>query len=173
MMFGRRQGEILFRPVVGVELLLAGDPPKHKAMHPFFAETARERWLNDLQFARDGDKGDAFKTMYTGEWATEPEPLWLNGLQFDRGGDKGDKTTYVGIDRASMKGIDLGNPISADPHPRTLYGCSPKVDFLYGSSGGGKTARLDDYYRDKFGGYAPPRPTFQAQVLPPSHNCKL
>ena len=37
---------------------------------------------------------------------------------------------------------------------------------LDGAIGGGKTARLDDYYRDRFAGYAPPRPPFQAPILP-------
>jgi hypothetical protein len=137
MMFGRRQGEILFRPVVGVELLLVGDPPKHKAMHPFFAETAGESWFKRMFLHEAGPDEfekiypNTFKQMYMGEWAAPPGPL------------VDDSPRYADIKRS-----DTG------------------ASFVWGGQRGGKTARLDDFYRNHYTMNSP-QPRIQTKYYPP------
>ena len=180
-MFGRRQGEILFRPVVGVELVLAGDPPKWnpdrqaRFMVGVYYGHGTD-WVRDAFLNADCDSGAAFKRMYMGEWAAEPEHIFIEGLDYVQSPElaSGVGETYGGIDRAPLSANGWGYPFSArqaeminDPKPQKLYGGSRRrpVDFLYGSAGGGKTARLDDLYKNSFVAN-PPMPKILPSYLP-------
>ena len=95
-MFGRRQGEILFRPVVGVELVLAGDPPKwnpdRQARFVVGVDYGHGTdWVRDAFLNADCDSGAAFKQMYMGEWAAGQTPVDdgpryadINGAKLER-----------------------------------------------------------------------------------------
>lgn len=119
-MFGRRQGEILFRPVIGVELVLAGDPPKWnpdcQARFVVGVDYGHGTdWVRDAFLNADCDTGAAFKRMYMSEWAAEPEA-----------------------------------PIDDSPRYANIKRSDTGASFVWGGHRGGKTARLDDFYRNHY-----------------------
>lgn len=59
LLFGRRKGEILFRPVREVKLVLEGDPPPVR-------EWISADWGQEPAATK-------FRTMYMGEWAVSPK----------------------------------------------------------------------------------------------------
>ncbi len=77
MIFGRRPGEILFRPVESIELVLAGDP-----------KPAENPWKT----LSNPDSGDRFKSMYLGSWESLEEHA---------------APTYGAIERTVYTGMDF------------------------------------------------------------------
>jgi hypothetical protein len=57
MIFARRKGEILFKPVVRVSLTLAGE---------------ENSWVRKMFLEGPKDSGEAFKSQYLNEWAVKP-----------------------------------------------------------------------------------------------------
>jgi hypothetical protein len=72
MMFGRRKGEILFRPVEKIELVLVGDQPR-PGSNPYF----------DWETGAPRDSGDKFKSMYMNNWAVEPHSKQREAIETD------------------------------------------------------------------------------------------